>query len=72
MIRHNRITGKQCEIFLGIKKNMEDKSNSTLPKRLMFVVTDEDLHRLKSYKHFLEWSLFNVDRALELFDSKEE
>ena len=47
------------------------KCNSKMSKKMRFVATDEDLNQLKHFKLFLEFSLFNVNNILELFEFKE-
>jgi hypothetical protein len=60
------------DAFMGIKNAMRNKYGETLPKRLTFIVTDEDLFLLKLYKQYLEWNLERVNKTLRLFESKEE
>ena len=60
------------DTFMRIKNAMRNKYGESLPKRLTFIVTDEDLFLLKLYKQYLEWSLGKVDKTLKLFESKEE
>ena len=49
-----------------------NQHNVFAPKKRLFIATDKDLCTLKSYKHFLEQSLYNVDRVLELFKSDDD
>lgn len=67
MFKSHPIDSEYRNIFMNAKKVLIEKRGNRLPERLRFIVTDEDLDMLKSYKKFLKQNIKNINRILGLF-----